>query len=64
MAAPIRDGGGRVFAAVALQGPSVRFGDDRMPALAEAVPAAASRLTDPHRHLSQPPPPRPSLRPP
>lgn len=52
VAAPVRDGGGRVFAAVALQGPSVRFGDDRMPALAEAVKAAASRLTDLHRHLS------------
>lgn len=52
VAAPVRDGGGRVFAAVALQGPSVRFGDDRMPALAEAVLAAASRLTDLHRHLS------------
>lgn len=52
VAAPVRDGGGRVFAAVALQGPSVRFGDDAMPALAAAVMAAASRLTDLHRHLS------------
>ncbi|WP_187438174.1 IclR family transcriptional regulator [Actinomadura decatromicini] len=52
VAAPVRDGGGRVFAAVALQGPSVRFGDDRLPALAEAVRAAAGRLTDLHRHLS------------
>ncbi|WP_243719242.1 IclR family transcriptional regulator [Actinomadura sp. 7K534] len=52
VAAPVRDGGGRVFAAVALQGPAVRFGDDRLPALAEAVVAAAGRLTDLHRHLS------------
>ncbi|WP_165978589.1 IclR family transcriptional regulator [Actinomadura darangshiensis] len=52
VAAPVRDGGGRVFAAVALQGPSVRFGDDRLPGLAEAVLAAAGRLTDLHRHLS------------
>ncbi|NVI92036.1 IclR family transcriptional regulator [Actinomadura sp. BRA 177] len=52
VAAPVRDGGGRVFAAVALQGPTVRFGDDRLPGLAEAVLAAAGRLTDLHRHLS------------
>lgn len=52
VAAPVRDGGGRVFAAVALQGPAVRFGDDRLPALAEAVTATAGRLTDLHRHLS------------
>ncbi|MFG1852827.1 IclR family transcriptional regulator [Actinomadura geliboluensis] len=52
VAAPVRDGGGRVFAAVALQGPSVRFGDDRLPGLAEAVLAAAGRLTALHRHLS------------
>ncbi|MFG2089433.1 MULTISPECIES: IclR family transcriptional regulator [unclassified Spirillospora] len=52
VAAPVRDGSGRVFAAVALQGPSVRFGDDRLPVLAEAVVAAAGRLTDLHRYLS------------
>nr|WP_308207767.1 IclR family transcriptional regulator C-terminal domain-containing protein [Actinomadura madurae] len=52
MAAPVRDGGGRVFAALALQGPSVRFGGDRLPGLTEAVRAAAGRLTDLHRHLS------------
>lgn len=52
VAAPVRDGAGRTFAAVALQGPSVRFGDDRMPELAEAVLRAATRLTDLHRHLS------------
>lgn len=52
VAAPVRDGGGHVFAAVALQGPAVRFGDDRLPGLAEAVLAAAERLTDLHRHLS------------
>ncbi|WP_169806917.1 IclR family transcriptional regulator [Actinomadura macra] len=51
VAAPVRDGSGRVFAAVALQGPAVRFGADRMPALAEAVLAAADRLTALHRHL-------------
>ncbi|QXJ19778.1 IclR family transcriptional regulator [Actinomadura graeca] len=51
VAAPVRDGSGRVFAAVALQGPSVRFGADRMPDLAEAVLAAAGRLTELHRHL-------------
>jgi len=52
VAAPVRDGSGRVFAAVALQGPAVRFGDDRLPGLAEAVLATAGRLTDLHRHLS------------
>ncbi|TDC04464.1 IclR family transcriptional regulator [Actinomadura bangladeshensis] len=54
VAAPVRDGGGRVFAAVALQGPAVRFGDDRLPGLAEAVRAAAGRLTGLHRHLTAP----------
>ncbi|URM93319.1 IclR family transcriptional regulator [Actinomadura madurae] len=52
VAAPVREGGGRVFAALALQGPSVRFGGDRLPGLTEAVRAAAGRLTDLHRHLS------------
>ncbi|MBT2211978.1 MULTISPECIES: IclR family transcriptional regulator [Actinomadura] len=51
VAAPVRDGAGRAFAAVALQGPAVRFGPDRMPGLAEAVLAAAGRLTALHRHL-------------
>ncbi|WP_131742665.1 IclR family transcriptional regulator [Actinomadura roseirufa] len=51
VAAPVRDGSGRVVAAVALQGPSVRFGDDAMPALAEAVRAAAVRLTTLHGQL-------------
>ncbi|WP_242910485.1 IclR family transcriptional regulator [Actinomadura terrae] len=51
VAAPVRDGSGRVFAAVALQGPAVRFGPDRMPGLTEAVLAAAGRLTALHRHL-------------
>ncbi|GLZ13371.1 IclR family transcriptional regulator [Actinomadura sp. NBRC 104425] len=45
VAAPVRDSAGRAFAAVALQGPAVRFGDDRLPDLAKAVLAAAERLT-------------------
>jgi len=51
IAAPVRDGSGRAFAAVALQGPAVRFGADRLPGLTEAVLATADRLTALHRHL-------------
>ncbi|TNY35949.1 IclR family transcriptional regulator [Thermomonospora catenispora] len=49
VAAPVRDHSGRTIAAVALQGPAVRFGDDRLPELAAAVRAAADRLTALHR---------------
>ncbi|MFC7329886.1 IclR family transcriptional regulator [Marinactinospora rubrisoli] len=45
IAAPVRDHAGRVFAAVALQVPSVRFGDDRLAELATAVTATAAELS-------------------
>ncbi|MFC4565165.1 IclR family transcriptional regulator [Nocardiopsis mangrovi] len=45
IAAPVRDASGGVFAAVALQVPSVRFGDDRLAELAVAVTEAAARLS-------------------
>ncbi|MFC3996583.1 IclR family transcriptional regulator [Nocardiopsis sediminis] len=46
IAAPVRDRSGHTFAAVALQVPTVRFGDDRLTELAAAVTSAAARLSD------------------
>jgi IclR family acetate operon transcriptional repressor len=44
-AAPIRDHANHVFAAVAVQGPTVRFGDDRLDNLIAAVSETAEQLS-------------------
>ena len=46
IAAPIFDAGGAVVGAIALSGPSFRVTPARVPALIEAVKAAARRITD------------------
>ncbi|QVQ52902.1 IclR family transcriptional regulator [Spiractinospora alimapuensis] len=45
IAAPVRDHNGDAFAAVALQVPTVRFADDRLEELAEAVTSTARELS-------------------
>ena len=51
LAAPIRDHTGATVAAVALQGPAVRFGDDRLAELTREVIATADELTTLHRTM-------------
>lgn len=46
LAAPVRDGRGAVLAAVAIQGPAVRLGDDRLPELMAELTATAAALSN------------------
>jgi DNA-binding IclR family transcriptional regulator len=45
VAAPVHDGEGRVLAALAITGPTSRFGDAEIPALRQAVAGAARRIS-------------------
>ncbi|RRO18309.1 IclR family transcriptional regulator [Saccharopolyspora rhizosphaerae] len=49
VAAPVHDQTGHVIAAVAVQGPTVRFGDDRVDELAAAVTGTARELSSLYR---------------
>ncbi|GII01462.1 IclR family transcriptional regulator [Planobispora takensis] len=55
LAVPVRDGNGNVLAALAIQGPAVRLGDDRLPELAAELALSAGRLGS-GRHLHPVPP--------
>ncbi|SNS41834.1 transcriptional regulator, IclR family [Streptosporangium subroseum] len=55
VAVPIRDGHGNVLAALAIQGPAVRLGDDRLPELTAELIATAQRLSVGHRLYIAPP---------
>jgi len=45
VAAPVHDGDGRVLAALAITGPSSRFGPGEVAAFTEAVTAASVRIS-------------------
>ncbi|MCT9930324.1 IclR family transcriptional regulator [Planotetraspora sp. A-T 1434] len=54
VAVPLRDGRGAVLAAIAIQGPAVRLGDDRLPELTDELTKTASSLAAAQRGLPTP----------